>query len=401
MRRAFWWLTTLGGCFLALAPCRADSRPPTPSPKAPVAQVAVAPGDQEVQQLLRRLTELSDFIVKNPQSPEAWRYHLAQGDVLLQLAARARGKEQSDWLRAAVDSHYSAAVVSPDNDPTAQQRLVRLTGQIATAFPGSPLFAHAALQEIQADCLRALGKADSSPAKAQEYRRQRLLRFARDYPRVAEAPKVLVEAGQISEALGKKDDALRCYRYVVENYAGQAAARSARGALGRLGGMDGEVVQLRLPLLYPAGGNGEQSFDLNELRGSLVVVHFWSSADAHAGEDFGALKQLTDRYQYRGLAVVYVNMDGDPVRARAFLADRLTAGTHLFQPGGLAEGAVAERYGIGALPQTLLVGRDGVLLRHSLRVSEVEPLVSSQWSPDRTEARSGSRPSLSTRQAGK
>src|SRR5207237_307409 len=152
------------------------------------------------------------------------------------------------------------------------------------------------------------------------------------------------------------DDACSCYRRLAENYPGLPLARKARGALRRLGGLDGETVDLRLPLLYPAPG-GEQPFDLKEMRGQMVLIYFWSSTSA-AAEGFDALNRLTDRYQYRGLQVVYVNLDGDTDKAKEFLNGRLTAGTHVFERGGL-NGGIAEHYGIQELPQLFLVGTDG------------------------------------------
>ena len=51
--------------------------------------------------------------------------------------------------------------------------------------------------------------------------------------------------------------------------------------------------------------------DLKQLRGKVVLVYFWSSTSPRAAEGFDALKPLTDRYQYRGLQVVYVNVGED------------------------------------------------------------------------------------------
>jgi len=66
-----------------------------------------------------------------------------------------------------------------------------------------------------------------------------------------------------------------------------------------------------------------------------------------------------------------VNMDAEPAEGRAFLSGRLTAGVHVYQPGGL-DGAVAERYGLQKVPQAFLVNRDGTLLKHSLTASRLE-----------------------------
>jgi hypothetical protein len=381
MRRASSWLTALvsssvlaAGAMAQVPSPYAAIRQPAPMPPAAVAQPAqpASPEDREVQALLDRLSRVSDTLVRNIQSPQAYHYQVEQADVLLQLAARThKADERDNWLKMAVDSYYSAAVQSPDSDPAVYQRLVQLPAQIAQSYPGNPLYSYAALREVHADYERALSKAGNDPSKAQELLRQRLLQFAEKYPRVPEAAKAIVDAAALSEKLGKTEDACGCYRYLAEAYAGQPLSRQARAALRRLGGMNGEVVDLSLPQLYAAGAGTEQSFDLKQMRGSLVLVYFWASTCPQAAEGFQALKQLTDRYQYRGLEVVYVNLDGDPAKAREFLSGRLTAGTHVYQPGGM-NGAVTERYGLVEVPQIFLLGRDSALLRHSLQPSQLD-----------------------------
>jgi hypothetical protein len=317
---------------------------------------------------------LSRLISQNAQAPQAWRFHLEQGEVLLQLVGRSKGEERDKLLRMAIDSFYSAAAISPGDQPTAYERLLRLPAQIAQAIPGSPLIHYAVLQEIQADCMRVLEKSGGDRAKFQEHRRNRLMRFARENIQSPEAPNAVLEAAQISESLGATEEACRCYRYLNENFPGHTAGRKAGGALWRLGKIDGPV-RLEMPLLYSAGGPGDAPYDLGQLRGKLVVVYFWSSTDAHVAEDFRALKQLTDSYGSRGLEMVYVNMDEDPAQGRAFLSGQLTAGVHLYQSGGLA-GAAAERYGILELPQSFLVGKDGTLLGHTIPAVQFETHVS-------------------------
>jgi len=112
-----------------------------------------------------------------------------------------------------------------------------------------------------------------------------------------------------------------------------------------------------------------------------VVVYFWTSTSPRIEEDFAVLKQFTDRYVSRDVEVVYVNLDADAKTGRAFLSGRLTAGTHLYQSGGL-DGVVAERYGIQEVPQAFLIGKDGTLLQHSLPASRIEAEVAGRLRHD-------------------
>jgi hypothetical protein len=359
MRHASNWLTALGCVFLLAASALAA--------EAPVPTAV----DQEIKGWLDKLTELSELIARNEQSPQAWRHHLAQAEVMLHIAARSRPSERDGWLRMAVDGYYSAAVQAPDSEPATYQRLAQLPGLLARAYPGSDVPSYAALQEIQADHARAVARGGDSSARAQERLRDRLLSFAQERPRAPEATRAILDAGQISESLGKTEDARRCYRYLAERYAGQDVARKAGASLWRLG-LTGEVLRLKLPLLFATGTSAEPAFDLQEVRGKLVVVYFWASTSALAAEDFQAMRNLANRYG--GLEVVCVNLDREPALGRAFLSGRLTVGTHVFQSGGL-DGAVAVRYGLPALPQAFLLNCDGGVIQHAQQPGDLESVV--------------------------
>jgi hypothetical protein len=373
MFRVSRWLPALACSFLLTTPVL-----PAQQPASPPAAPALAPADRDVQALLEKLTAASELIARNSNSPQVWRHQLAQAEVLLQLAARTQGKERDNWLHLAVDSHYSAAVQCPENEPAAYHRLAQLPAEIARAFPGSTAATYAIRQQIQVDHLRALNKGGEDPDKVQQRLRDRLLAFAREVPQAPEAAKAVLDAGEISEGLGKTNEARDCYRYLMEHFAGNPLARKAGGSLRRLG-LDGETIHFELPLLYSAG---DPPYNLDQERGRIVIVYFWSSASTGAGEDLRALKDLSSRYRAHGLQIVQVNLDADPAKGRAFLAGRLTAGIHLYQGGGL-EGAVAERYGIQSLPQVFVVGKEGKLLQHSRPVSQVESTVSRHLTPGR------------------
>jgi peroxiredoxin len=368
------WLPSLGGTVLIAANTFASYPVSGYAPSnrvAPVATGNVARDEgQQMPPLLQRLTQLSQLIERNAQSPELWKYHLEQADVLLQLAGQSTEKERDGLLRMAVDASYSAAVLCPREQPVAVQRLRQLPQYLAQAFPGNPAMIYALLQGIQADCTLVLERSGGDHAKSEEYRCERLMQFAQLYPEAPEAIKSVQQAAKTRESLGQNEEACHCYRFLVEHFPNAPAARKAEGALWRLGS-DHEPIQLQLPLLYVSGSSTQNTFNLDELRGKIVLVYFWASTSTSALEDFQTIRQLTDRYGSRGLEVVYVNMDAESAQARAFLSGQLTAGVHCYQAGGL-DSPLAERYGIQELPQAFLIGRDGSVLKHSLPASRLE-----------------------------
>jgi thiol-disulfide isomerase/thioredoxin len=382
MRRSLRGLITLGGSLPFAVGVLAAAPPPPRAAVPPQAFTApVVADDHDLQSMLDRVTALSDLINRDSNSPKAWSYLLEQADLLKQLAMRSPPGEAEKLLMMAIDSYQGAAVRSPDNETTAARRLQQMPGQLTRSFPGNSLITYAAMQAIQADYLHALAKEPEHLAEAQNLLRTHLVQFAIDYAGTPESSKAMLQVAELSESLGKLDDARRFYHYLVEAFPGQAVAHKAGGSLWRMG-LDGEPLHFQLPELYAASDRGQQVFDLQELRGKLVVVYFWSSDSPKVAEDFEALKQLTVRYHLHGLETVYVNMDDDSAKAKTFLTGRLTAGVHVYQRGGL-DGAIAERYGIQSVPQIFLVGKDGTLLKHSLQTSQLDTEVSARLTHQR------------------
>lgn len=383
MTRTSRWFPVLCGSVL-LAAGAADAAPAVavsqPAP-AQAEQAATSPQEQEIQQLLSKLSDLSNQMSKNPQDTQGYKLQLSQADVCLHLAVRSKGKERDDWLKMATDSLFTAAISSPDNDNTARARLSELPAQIERAYPDSKVVTYAALQGVQADYMKLLNKSGDDPTKAQLHLRDGLVRFVQTYPKCDEAPKAVMEAAELSINLGKPEDGRRCYRYLAAAYAGSALGRKAEGMLWRMSEGQ-ESLNLQVPQLYSAGSDTAKPFDMNELRGKVVVVYFWSQNNPKVHSDFEAFKGLTDRYAFRGLEVVYVNLDDDPAKVQMFLSGRLLTGVQLHQRGGL-ESHVAERMGIRSLPECFLIGRDGKLLRHSLQVSQLENEVKAQMAGGR------------------
>ena len=370
MRNSWIRMTALGGSLLfGAVVSAAPPKAATPVSDAPVAQsAAISPAEREGQVLMERLAKANDALLQKVEAADSWRYQIQQAEILLQLAGRStNGAECDKWLEMAIVSYAAAAGQCPANDTSGYKTLAQLPDYIIKKFPNSKHLALVVAKEIEADTNRVQTK--DGVAAGRQHHRNRLLEFAVGYPQLPEAPLAILKAAQISEQMDKTDEACVAYRKLSEAYPGKDVARKAREALARLGGMDGTVVEFTLPLLYPAHAN-VKPFDLKDVRGKGVLVHFWSSSSPDVAESFQAIKRLTDR----GMEVVYVNLDGDVAKAKAFLTGQLTAGTHVFDPKG-DKSELMDRYGVDKLPQTFLVDGKGGLVKHSLQSAQLEKAV--------------------------
>jgi len=98
---------------------------------------------------------------------------------------------------------------------------------------------------------------------------------------------------------------------------------------------------------------------LADMRGKLVLVHFWATWCVACRHEMPQIEQLWQRYRKRGLMVLGINVDrGDLDSVRAFVRERGVSFPTVLDPSG----SVRNRYEVRALPTTYLIGRDGKII---------------------------------------
>jgi peroxiredoxin len=321
--------------------------------------------DPALQTLLDKLREHDTRAPKlTPETPGAnsalVEYNLTRATILEEIVAKVKAEEREQWIRQIADCLGAAAQNSPETDKTAYERLTRLEDQIVKAIPKSALAAYVTYREMQAENSAKLGKPGPDTGKVLEQWLDRLSKFVETYPTAEDTPEALMELGMASEFLNKEIQAKKWYGRLAKEFAENPLAVKAQGALRRLD-LEGKPLDLAGSLLD--GG----AFNLNQLRGKVVVVYYWSSRNKdRCVADFAALKLLLETYGSRGLALVTVNLDDSAEQATAFLQRSSAPGSHLFQPGGL-ESPLATQYGVMVLPQLFLVDKDGKVLSRTIQ----------------------------------
>lgn len=127
----------------------------------------------------------------------------------------------------------------------------------------------------------------------------------------------------------------------------------------------GARAKLALALLAAVAAGtvrADSALDLDQYRGSVVVVDFWASWCVPCRRSFPWLNAMQARYGEQGLVIVGVNVDSDPAEADAFLADYPAAFRIVKDPGG----ALAREFDVIAMPSTYVVGRDGTIVKRHL-----------------------------------
>jgi peroxiredoxin len=126
-------------------------------------------------------------------------------------------------------------------------------------------------------------------------------------------------------------------------FAARDAARAA--AVGQ------QAPVLRLPT---ADGS---YLSLADQKGTVVLVDFWASWCAPCRRAFPAVDQLFADFRSRGFRVIAVNLDEKREDATAFLVARPHEIDVVFDPRGDS----ARAFGLGGMPSSYLIGRDGTI----------------------------------------
>ena len=100
------------------------------------------------------------------------------------------------------------------------------------------------------------------------------------------------------------------------------------------------------------------ALDLNAYHGKVVYLDFWASWCKPCRQSFPWLADMQQKYGKDGFVVVAVNVDKERALADRFLADVPHPFTIAFDP----DGELATRYGIEAMPSSVLIDGNGKVI---------------------------------------
>jgi peroxiredoxin len=103
----------------------------------------------------------------------------------------------------------------------------------------------------------------------------------------------------------------------------------------------------------PDGG----SFKLSAQRGKVVLVNFWATWCPPCLEEMPAMERLWRRHKDAGFVLVAISLDADPKKVPPFVSARKFSFPIALDP----KMAVAEKYGVRALPSSFMVDREGTM----------------------------------------
>jgi len=116
-----------------------------------------------------------------------------------------------------------------------------------------------------------------------------------------------------------------------------------------------------------------QAFDLKELNGKVVLIHFWTLNCNACQKEISSLKHYQESLKNKGLRIVGVSADRNGTKVYQHLQKHSVTWTNLVSDG--IRNPAIEYYGIVGAPTYVLVGRDGKVVATSNSLKKVEPIL--------------------------
>jgi peroxiredoxin len=111
---------------------------------------------------------------------------------------------------------------------------------------------------------------------------------------------------------------------------------------------------------------------LSDLRGKVVLLDFWASWCGPCRRENPTLVRAYEKYKSQGFEIFSVSLDSNADKwKKAIEKDGLVWPNHVCDMQGWRN-AASRAYGISSIPHTMLVDRDGIIIRTHLRGPAVE-----------------------------
>lgn len=133
------------------------------------------------------------------------------------------------------------------------------------------------------------------------------------------------------------------------------------------------AVRLRLtnnPMELKSSTLSGELFDLQSLKGKVVLVEVWSTSCKPCIKDFPALKRIYGEYQSKGFEIVAICLHAQPERIRRFIAGQDLPWIQLCDDPTASDEANSRfihQFGIEAVPTTFLVDQSGIVVAQGVR----------------------------------
>ncbi|MFP6672375.1 MAG: TlpA disulfide reductase family protein [Pirellulaceae bacterium] len=343
--------TTTGGRFFQVSLPRsiaADADSPSGSNSA-------------AQAILIQLETLDRQIAQATSVSQQSKLHGERADLLEKLVASADSAQlRNTWIQQLADT--VSAAVQTGQYTAGLQRLQDLATKLEKAKDQNNL-AYVRFRYLAARYGQDLQKPNADYQKIQAQWTKDLTQLVNQFAEKADVSEAMLQLAISHEFAADDDQALHWYAEIVDRFGETDKASKARGAQRRLQSV-GKVLKFSGKSLQ-----GDQ-VNLQDLRGKVVLIHYWASWCQPCKEDLKVIQDAHKKYARAGFTPLGINLDHDRQAATRQLQATPLAWTQLHEMGGL-DSRLANELGIMTLPTMLLVDQQGKVVSRNLHANDL------------------------------
>lgn len=331
--------------------------------------------NKDLQDLLNALAELdksnvgsANLLEKNAKVEAYYRKRI---ELVSKIIPLDKESEREVWYKQLFDNMTAMAQNTGDDASMAMLTKMRENVEANSKTLGVNLAAYGAYRDMWTRYAVGVAKnpSDMDVNKLTEKWLEDLAGFVSKYKKADDTPDALWQLAMGSEFAGKTAESKRWYKELGDSFPDSFHAPRAKGSLARLN-LVGNKMTLNAPLLGDAG----KMFDIESLKGKVVIVHYWSTASTTHVGDFAVLKQKVA--SAKNVELVCISLDDDGAKARDAVVKAQVPGIHLWQAApnnaGSLGSPLAIQYGIHILPTLFIIDRDGRVTNNSVQVADID-----------------------------
>ncbi len=118
------------------------------------------------------------------------------------------------------------------------------------------------------------------------------------------------------------------------------------------------VDVLAKPLTMKFKATDGRNVDLAELRGKIVLVHFWAASDDRCAMEISDLKRSYEKYHEKGFEIVGISFDTNKDTLQRAIEEKKILWPQYFEGRG-PDNAFAREFTVSEIPTMWLIGKDG------------------------------------------
>ena len=336
----------------------------------PSGLVGAAPSDfpPAMRKLVDRLQALDGDRPQVGDGREAMvKYNVERAKLLQQIVDAAPNDAlRTQFQQQRIDGIAAAALLNAYPNPL--ETMQELEGDVSDEFKP-----YVTYRRIQVEYSKRAGAAEADEqADVQAWYLSEIEKFIRKYPKSDDAADAIWQLGSALEMQGETKKATDWYNAGAKGFPNSIPGQKAAGAVRRIG-LKGDTMELSGELV------GGGTLDLDQYRGKVVAVAFWTTWAAPFNQQLPELLELRKEYAGNGFEVVGVNIDpaGSPV-AQYMEEQKIGFPVLDGNAGSQAQGSdseIARRFGIIQLPTYFLLDRRGKVVSNASSIEELQNLV--------------------------